>query len=161
MKALKKIIIFLIVVIAILGISYIAYNNGGIKPVSSNNMVNENAINNSTQVNNNTSKNETTNTNNEEAENQEDEEYIGKEEQDSQTNQDNKEKEEEDNKNDENEELTAEEKAVDIVTKQYALNGETVRFDHMEDGDYIIKINNGTAVTWYIVDGETWEAEEY
>ena len=40
-------------------------------------------------------------------------------------------------------------------------DGETVRFDHMEAGDYIVKINNGTAITWYIVDGETWKAEEY
>lgn len=157
MKTLKKIIIFLIIVIAILVISYVAYNNG-ITPTSNNNVANENAINNLEEQSGNTSKNEMTNTNADNEKNS-DEEYIGKEEQESQNNEENVE-DKEDEKSD-NEELTGEEKAVDIVTKKYALSGETVRFDHMEAGDYIVKINNGTAVTWYIVDGQTWEAEEY
>ena len=58
-------------------------------------------------------------------------------------------------------ELTGKDKAIDIVKKQYALEGQIVRYDHMEGTDYIIKINDGTAVTWYIVNGTTWEAEEY
>ena len=31
----------------------------------------------------------------------------------------------------------------------------------MEGESYVIKINDGTAVTWYLVDGITWEAAEY
>lgn len=58
-------------------------------------------------------------------------------------------------------ELTGKEKAVDIVKKQYATDGQTVKFNHMQGENYIIKVNDGTAVTWYIVDGATWEAEEY
>ena len=57
--------------------------------------------------------------------------------------------------------IGGEEKAVDIVKKKYAGSGETVRFDHMEAGDSVVKINNGTAVKWYIVNGQTWEAEKY
>jgi len=58
-------------------------------------------------------------------------------------------------------ELTGKDKAIDVVKKQYATEGQTARFDHMEGENYIIKLNDGTAVTWYLVNGTTWEAEEY
>lgn len=160
---MKRIIIFLIIIVAILLISYVAYENG-FTPTSNNNVSKGNIINIVGEQISNISKNEITNSNteNDTNNNEEEEEYIGKEEQESQKNEEDEEKVEknEAGKSD-NQELTGEEKAVDIVTKEYALSGETVRFDHMESGDYIVKINNGTAITWYIVDGETWEAQEY
>ena len=58
-------------------------------------------------------------------------------------------------------ELTGKDKAIDVVKKQYATDGQTVKFDHMQGEDYIVKLNDGTAVTWYLVNGTTWEAEEY
>ena len=157
---MKKLIIFLIIIVAIVLISYVAYENGVITTLN-NNVSNGNVINIVDEQSSNTAKNEITNSKTEKDtnKNQEEEEYIGKEEQESQKNEEIVEKNE-DEKSD-NQELTGEEKAVNIVTKEYALNGETVRFDHMEAGDYIVKINNGTAITWYIVDGDTWEAQEY
>lgn len=157
---MKKLIIFLIIIVAVVLISYVAHENG-VTPISNNNILNVNKTNSVGEQDNNTSKNEMNNLNteNDKKKDEEEKEFIGKEEQESQSNQ-----EKIENKDDgktESEELTGEERAVDIVTKKYALSGETVRFDHMEAGSYIIKINNGTAVTWYIVDGQTWEAEEY
>ena len=31
----------------------------------------------------------------------------------------------------------------------------------MEGENYVIKVKDGTAQTWYLVHGATWEAEEY
>lgn len=87
----------------------------------------------------------------------ENKDYIGEEEKKSELPENN----EEQKKEPEAEELTGKNKAIDIVKKQYATNGQTVRFDHFEESDYIIKVNEGTAVTWYIVNGTTWEAREY
>ena len=106
---------------------------------------------------------ENNNTTNENVENPD---YIGEEEKVEAPEDD---KEEEDNKNENQEnnpgtqetELTGKDKAIDIVKREYAIDDQTVRFDHMEGTDYIIKINDGTAVTWYLVNGTTWEAEEY
>ena len=161
---MKKLIIFLIIILATILISYVAYENG-VTPTLNNNQ-SKNPINSIGEQISNTTKNETVNStsdnNKNDDINEKEEEYIGKEEQESQDNEKEKENKNEGNiEENNNVELTGKEKAVDIVTKEYALNGETVRFDHMEAGDYIIKINNGTAVTWYIVDGKTWQAEEY
>lgn len=88
------------------------------------------------------------------------EEFIGKEEAESQEK--NEQEGQQNSKDDKNQqELTGEEKAVDIITKKYAYDGQKVTFDHMEGKDFVIKINAGTAVTWYIVNGDTWEASEY
>ena len=159
---MKKLTIILIVVVVIILISYISYEMG-ISSTLNNNIKSENSINSVGEQTHDTSKNEISNSNTENNNNnQKDEEYIGKEEKESQDSEEKVEnKSEESGEKNNNAELTGEEKAVDIVTKEYALNGETVRFDHMEAGDYIVKINNGTAITWYIVDGETWKAEEY
>ena len=177
MKKFKPLVIFLIIIIAIIFISYIAYD-GETNPALSNNIANQNVAQNligstnnennqtesisgntsNTSQNENNNNNENTSEKNEQenvenTKTEDQEEYVGKEEQDSQ---------EGNNQDDtETQELTGEEKAVDIVKKKYARSGETVRFDHMEAGDYVVKINNGTAVTWYIVNGQTWEAEEY
>lgn len=58
-------------------------------------------------------------------------------------------------------ELTGKDKAVDMVQKQYAKANQTVTFDHMEGTNYVVMMKDGTAITWYLVNGTTWEAEEY
>lgn len=155
MKTFGKIVICIIVVLVAIGIGYLAYNEGE-KETGNNALKNTNAPTNT--VNNNT-ENKTTN------EIYENKDYIGEEENKEEPKEDEeaeKTPEQEPEKEEEKtEELTGKDKAIDIVEKQYALDGQTVRFDHMEGADYIIKINDGTAVTWYLVNGTTWEAEEY
>ena len=149
MKTFGKIIICVIVVLLAIGIAYLAYDGQNSNPIANQNTNTQNT-NNKNKVNEkNTITNEISNNT----------EYIGEEE--------NKEEPIEEEKQESNEpeevveELTGKDKAIDIVKKQYAVDGQTVRFDHMEGNNYIIKINDGTAVTWYLVDGTTWEAEEY
>lgn len=139
------------VILAAIGIAYLIYV-GGEKETNGNALSNANT---STNVqNNDVEKNETANDVDENTD------YIGQEENKEELN----ENEKTDKKPEQEEqqtELTGKDKAIDIVKKQYALDGQTVRFHHMEENDYIIQINEGTAVTWYLVDGTTWEAEEY
>jgi hypothetical protein len=151
MKAFGKIVICIIVILAAIGIAYLIYI-GREKETNSNDLSNTNP---STNVqNDDVVKNETSNDINENTD------YIGKEENKEESKEDEK-IEKEPEREEQQSELTGEDKAIDIVKKQYALDGQTVRFDHMEGNDYIIKINEGTAVTWYLVNGTTWEAEEY
>lgn len=109
----------------------------------------------------------TLNSNNNQEENQpstpiyENKDYIGEEEKNSELPKNEEEPKEEPKKESETEELVGKDKAIDIVKKQYATSGQTVKFDHLEGEDYIIKVNEGTAITWYIVNGTTWEATEY
>lgn len=151
MKKLGKIIICVIVVILAIALANRINKQNAEKSSSNTSNFNQN------QTNVESSKN--TNQPNED-------EYIGLEE-----NIESSEKEEEkeipeDNKEEiqtesTKPELTGKDKAVDIVQKEYATIGQTVTFDHMEGTNYVIKMNAGTAVTWYIVNGTTWEAEEY
>lgn len=150
MKTLGKIFICILVVVIAVGVGYSAYNAK---------KTNGDVINDST----NTSKNDNNVKENNVDENKN---YIGKEEnKEEEPLEENKEPEQNEETveqpKQEEKELTGEEKAVDIVKKQYALEGQTVKYDHMEGQNYVIKINAGTAVTWYLVDGNTWEAEEY
>lgn len=145
MKTLGKIIICIIVILCAVGIAYLVYN-GDEKETNNNTLTNTNT---SSNVNNNLENNVSNKLD------EENKDYIGDEE--------NKEepKEEKEQKQEEMIELTGKDKAIDVVKSKYALDGQTVRFDHMEGSDYIIKLNDGTAVTWYLVNGTTWEAEEY
>lgn len=151
MKTFGKIIICIIVVIVAIGIAYL---------ISNQNVYNANS--NATNNNQNDTNNELNNTINQTDE----DEYIGLEEnvepleEPKETEEPEEDLNQEDNQQTEPE-LTGEDKAVDLVKKQYATNGQTVKFDHMEGTNYVIKVNAGTAVTWYLVDGTTWEAEEY
>ena len=86
--------------------------------------------------------------------------YIGEEENKEEPEEDEKE-ESEPSKENKPQELTGKDKAVDIVKKEYAFDGQTVEYYQMEGENYIIRIKDGTAQTWYLVDGKTWEAEEY
>ena len=149
MKAFGKIVICIIVILAAIGIAYLIY--GGEK-----NQTNSNVLSNtSTNVqNNDVVENETSNDIDEKSD------YVGQEENKEELNEYEK-IDKEPEQVEQQTELTGKDKAIDIVKKQYALEGQTVRFDHMEGNDYIIKINEGTAVTWYLVNGTTWEAEEY
>ena len=151
MKTIGKIITCIIIVLLAIGIAYFAYNGRE----------------NNTETSGNTSTNTNVNSSNDEnktiTEIEENKDYIGEEEnkeepkeEQVETNQEQVPEEQEPQ-----DELTGKDKAIDIVKKQYALEGQIVRYDHMEGTDYIIKINDGTAVTWYIVNGTTWEAEEY
>ena len=152
MKTFGKIIICIIVILLAVGTAYLIYNN---QTRETNNISNTNS---NTILNNENVDNEKLE-NDETSENNENTEYIGEEEQQEEIIEN---EETESNKNqDEQEELTGKDKAIDIVTKKYAMEGEIVKFDHMEGNSYVIKINAGTAVTWYLVDGTTWEAEEY
>ena len=151
MKTLGKIIICIIVVLCAVGIAYLVYNCN--EKETNNNSVLQN---NNTSINT-TNKIEENETNNELNENTD---YIGEEENKEEPKEDSK-QEKVESEQEETTELTGKDKAIDIVKKQYALDGQTVRFDHMEGNDYIIKLNDGTAVTWYLVNGTTWEAEEY
>lgn len=156
MKTFGKIIICIIVILLAIGTACLIHNNQT-QETNSNKISNTNT----------TSKNQ--NTDNEKvdnsatSENNENTEYIGEEEQQQEEIIENEETENTENKDNQNmqEELTGKDKAIDIVTKKYAMEGEVVKFDHMEGSSYVIKINAGTAVTWYIVDGTTWEASEY
>lgn len=156
MKTLAKFFICIVVIVVAVGIGYLVYKEGQ----TSGNIA-TNTSGNIQKDNNNTNKNEETNIIDE------NKDYIGEEE-----NKENPEEQKEDKKPEENltekepqskeePELTGKDKAIDIVKKQYAIEGQTVKFDHMEGENYIIKINSGTAVTWYLVNGATWEAEEY
>ena len=164
MKTFGKILICIIVVLAAIGIAYLAYDRKGETTNTSSGANTNLSSTNKQNTTNNTSNNISDNTTNETTNNtDEEDEFIGKEE--------NREEPQENNKPEENntekgneqqtQELTGKDKAIDIVKKQYALDGQTVRFNHMEGNDYIIKMNDGTAVTWYLVNGTTWEAEEY
>lgn len=151
MKKFGKVIICILVVLLAIGISYLIYYRKN-SEVNSNSLANKNT--NSTNTNEIIDKNE---------------DYIGEEEikEDSvepETSQEDDKTEtgnQENNPQTEQTELTGKDKAIDIVKKQYAMNGEIVTFDHMEGNNYIVKINDGPAVTWYLVDGTTWEANEY
>lgn len=155
MKTFGKIIICIIVILLAIGTACLIHNNQTRE-------TNNNKISNT----NTTSKNQNTDNekvdNSETSENNENTEYIGEEEQQEES-LENEEKENNENQESEEkqDELTGKDKAIDIVTKKYAMEGEVVKFDHMEGSSYVIKINAGTAVTWYIVDGTTWEASEY
>lgn len=150
MKTFGKIIICLIVILLAVGTAYLIHSNQT-RETNNNNI--SNTILNNENVDNEKLENDETSENNENTE------YIGEEEQQEEIIEN---EETESNKNqDEQEELTGKDKAIDIVTKKYAMEGEIVKFDHMEGNSYVIKINAGTAVTWYLVDGTTWEAEEY
>lgn len=145
MKSFGKIVICILVILAAIGVSYLIYNGGNENNPSKVSGSAQNNTNNESSKPNNADKNS---------------EYVGIEENTKGENQE--EPKEDETKTEEPEvELTGKDKAVDIVKKQYAMEGQTVRFDHMEGTDYIIKINDGTAVTWYLVDATTWEAEEY
>ena len=148
MKTFGKIMICFIIIILAVAIAYSMH--------TSEKEVNGNTLNSNTPTikedsNNNQTEDTTSNTIDE------NKDYIGEEEKKSELPENN----EEQKKEPEAEELTGKNKAIDIVKKQYATNGQTVRFDHFEESDYIIKVNEGTAVTWYIVNGTTWEAREY
>jgi len=152
MKTFEKVVVCIIVVLLAIGVSYLIYSSQ------------EKNINN-TNANVSASNISQANTNNElynniSSDNVENTDYVGEEEKTEFT----EEKADEGAQPSEDEqetELTGKDKAIDIVKKQYAVEGQTVRFDHMEGTNYIVKINDGTAVTWYLVDGTTWEAEEY
>jgi len=147
MKTFGKIVICILVILAAIGVSYLLYN-GGNENKNDPSKVSGTAQNNTNDESNKTNNSDKNN------------EYVGIEENTEGENQE--EPKEDETKTEEPEvELTGKDKAVDIVKKQYAMEGQTVRFDHMEGTDYIIKINDGTAVTWYLVDATTWEAEEY
>ena len=158
MKTFGKIIICIIVVVVAILIASLIFDKGE-----------KNTTNTGTNVSNTESKLD-----------KENKDYIGLEEKQEEAKENEEEpKEDEEDKNavvveskkeedatDKNEEqeepeLTGKDKAIDIVKKKYATDGQTVRFDHMEGENYIIKINDGTAVTWYLVNGAKWEAEEY
>ena len=144
MKTFGKVVICIVVVLVAVVIGYITHKG---EKTNSNTLTNTVT---STQNTNNKQENIIAN------EIDENKDYIGEEEKQTQ-----EDSEQEKQNNEEVPELTGKDKAVDIVKKQYALDGQTVKFDHMEGENYVVKINDGTAVTWYLVNGETWEAEEY
>ena len=149
MKTFGKIVICILVILLAIGTAYVINNN---QSIETNNKESNTILSNQNQDNSKTENNVT-------IENVENTDYIGEEEQQEEIIEN---VEQEENINEEKqEELTGKEKAVDIVTKKYAMEGEVVKFDHMEGNGYVIKINAGTAVTWYLVDGTTWEAMEY
>lgn len=155
-KTFGKIVICIIVVVVAIGIAYLIFKSGG-----------ENAT--STNVSSNTQskvENQLDSNNKVYELDEENKDYIGKEEieepEEEKQEQEQEPEQSHGGKADESkEELAGKDKAIDIVKKQYAMEGQTVRFDHMEEANYIIKVNDGTAVTWYLVNGTTWEAEEY
>lgn len=150
MKTFGKIVICVLVIISAIGIAYLIYNGEPVETSSNTASNNENANNNEVIEDNVIDKNDE-NTN-----------YIGEEEnKEEEIIEEEAEKADSEEKNDTPIELTGKDKAIDIVEKKYALEGQTVRYDHMEGENYVIKINEGTAQAWYIVDGTTWEAEEY
>lgn len=158
MKTFGKIIICIIVIATAIGMAYLLYTNGE-KETNNKPLTNTNTVANNSNTNSNIN-NPTNQVDNENID------YIGEEEnKEEETIQDDQsdisQESIEQEKEEQPTELTGKDKAIDIVKKQYAMDGQTVRFDHMEGEDYIIKINEGTAVTWYLVDGTTWEAEEY
>ena len=144
MKTFGKVVICIVVVLVVVVIGYITH-----KGEKSNSNTLTNTVT-STQNTNNKQENIIAN------EIDENKDYIGEEEKQTQ-----EDSEQEKQNKEEVPELTGKDKAVDIVKKQYALDGQTVKFDHMEGENYVVKINDGTAVTWYLVNGATWEAEEY
>ncbi len=152
MKTFGKVIICILVVLIAIGIAYLMYSK-------QNEEVNGNVSSNGTSLADNKKENEI----------DKNEDYIGEEEnikdpeqseETPKTDDENKD-EEKGEDNTESKDLTGTEKAIYVVKKEYALDGQTVAFDHMEGNNYVIKVNSGTAVTWYLVDGTTWEAEEY
>lgn len=152
MKIFGKIIICIIVILLAIGTAYLIHNNQTIE-TNSNNLSNANTTSNNQNTDKEIPQDNTI------VEDNENTEYIGEEEQQEEVIE-NEEIEHNENQ-DKQEELTGKDKAIDIVKKKYAIEGQTVKFDHMEGESYVIKINDGTAVTWYLVDGITWEAAEY
>lgn len=154
MKTFGKIVICIVVVLLAIGIGYLTYNG---EETGGNTLTN--TATNTQNTNNNIQENKEAN------EIDENKDYIGeeenKEEEQVQDEQPEENSEQKTQTEQEAPELTGKDKAVDVVKKQYALDGQTVKFDHMEGENYVVKINAGTAVTWYLVDGTTWEAEEY
>lgn len=155
MKTFGKILICIAVVLVAVVIGYLTYNG---QEVNGNTLTN-------TATN-------TQNTNNNKQENiivneiDENKDYIGEEEnKEEEPVEDKQPQEDSDQETQQSEqeepELTGKDKAIDVVKKQYALEGQKVEYDHMERENYVIRIKDGTAVTWYLVDGTTWEAEEY
>ena len=155
MKTFGKIIICIIVILLAIGTACLIHNNQT-QETNNNKISNTNTTSKNQNTDNEKVDNSATSENNENK-------YIGEEEQQQEEIIENEETENTENKDNQNmqEELTGKDKAIDIVTKKYAMEGEVVKFDHMEGSSYVIKINAGTAVTWYIVDGTTWEASEY
>ena len=155
MKTFGKIIICIIVILLAIGTACLIHNNQT-QETNSNKISNTNTTSKNQNIDNEKVDNSATSENNANTE------YIGEEEQQEES-LENEEKENNENQESEEkqDELTGKDKAIDIVTKKYAMEGEVVKFDHMEGSSYVIKINAGTAVTWYIVDGTTWEASEY
>lgn len=155
MKTFGKIIICIVVILLAIGTAYLIHNNQTIE-TNSNNLSNTNTISNNQNTDKEIPQDNTI------VEDKENTDYIGEEEQQEEVieNEEIENNENQDNQ-DQQEELTGKEKAIDIVKKKYAMEGQTVKFDHMEGSSYVIKINAGTAVTWYLVDGTSWEASEY
>jgi len=155
MKTFGKIIICIVVILLAIGTAYLIHNNQTIE-TNSNNLSNTNTISNNQNTDKETPQDNTI------VEDKENTDYIGEEEQQEEVIENEEiENNENQDKQDQQEELTGKEKAIDIVKKKYAMEGQTVKFDHMEGSSYVIKINAGTAVTWYLVDGTSWEASEY
>jgi len=157
MKTFGKIVICILVISLAIGVSYLIYNKGNNSENTSTNALNTTKGDIKNNISNTSTQDEYIGL--EENVNIQEEKEDNTEENVSQEN----EKQEEEKKNEEQPkvELTGKEKAIDVVKKQYALEGQTVSFDHMEGENYIVKINEGTALTWYLVNGTTWEAEEY
>lgn len=145
MKTFWKIIICILVILTAIGVAYLVYS-GEEKNTKTTNIHN---------TSNDVTEDETIN------EIDENTDYIGEEENKEEPIENKEQEATEPEQEEQKEELTGKDKAIDIVKKKYAIDEQTVRFDHMEGSDYIIKINDGTAVTWYLVNGTTWEAEEY
>lgn len=158
MKTFGKIVICIVVVLIAVGIGYLAYNG---EETSGNTLAN--TATNTKNTNNNVQENKTVN------EIDENKDYIGEEEnkeeepvEDEESKQTSTNENTKTDKNEQTAELTGEDKAVDVVKKQYALDGQTVEVHHMEGENYVVSIKDGTGATWwYLVDGTTWEAEEY
>lgn len=149
MKTFGKIIICIIVVLLAIGVGYLIHTNK------------ENTDNVSNMISNSQDTSKNAIENNTIIENYENTDYIGEEEKQEENIENEETKNNDEEQEEESKELTGKEKAIDIVKKKYAMEGQTVKFDHMEGENYVIKINVGTAVTWYLVDGTTWEAAEY
>lgn len=155
MNTFGKIIICIIVISIAVGIGY-SINKTNREEIAKN----VSTTNKNQDINNQNSTNNT-------IKDVENKDYIGKEENKDEIIPNNNEEqnvtepEKEEQQEEIQEELIGKEKAIDIVKRKYALNGEIVLFHHMEDENYVIRMKDGTANTWYLVNGKTWEAKEY
>ena len=151
MKTFGKIIICIMVIFLAVVVAHLINNHKKTADTSTNTSFNNASNKNQNKIDSNT------------IANKENTDYIGKEEQSSQIEEEKPTQEETNQQQNSQQEveLIGEKKAIDIVKKQYATNGQIVEFDHMEGENYVIKVKEGTAQTWYLVDGASWEAEEY